>query len=131
MISEIRLPDRARDRAIAVPNRPGPTIAIDGRFTARLSQEWEIWGPMGGYIASTALRAAGATSPFDRPASFFCHYLGVARFEAVDIEPNGAAVAPTIRFRPGVESVWEYRTTPALISFAAFRLNLTLERQSI
>ena len=35
MISEIRLPDRARDRAIAVPNRPGPTIAIDGRFTAR------------------------------------------------------------------------------------------------
>src|SRR5947208_4995400 len=57
----------------------------DGRFTATLSREWEIWGPMGGYLASFALRAAGEVSPFDRPASFSCHYLGVASFDAVDI----------------------------------------------
>jgi len=57
----------------------------DGRFTARLSREWEIWGPMGGYLASFALRAAGALSPFARPASFSCHYLGVAAFDAIDI----------------------------------------------
>lgn len=54
----------------------------DAHFTAELSREWEIWGPMGGYIASFALRAAGAVSPFDRPASFFCHYLSVASFDA-------------------------------------------------
>jgi acyl-CoA thioesterase-2 len=57
----------------------------EGRFRAKLSREWEIWGPMGGYIASTALRAAGEVSPFDRPASFFCQYLGVADFDTVDI----------------------------------------------
>jgi acyl-CoA thioesterase len=58
----------------------------EGRYRAVLSRDWEIWGPMGGYIAAVALRAAGAESPFPRPASYFCHYLGVAAFEAVDIE---------------------------------------------
>lgn len=58
----------------------------EGRYTATLSDEWAIWGPMGGYIASVALRAAGAESPFARPASFTCHYLGVATFDTVDIE---------------------------------------------
>ena len=57
----------------------------DGRYRATLSADWEIWGPMGGYIASVALRAAGAESPFARPASFFCQYLGVAAFDAVDV----------------------------------------------
>src|SRR3546814_7413365 len=40
---------------------------------------------MGGYIASFALRAAGASSPHAHPAAFSCHYLGVARFEPIDI----------------------------------------------
>lgn len=58
----------------------------DGRYRATLSREWEIWGPMGGYVASFALRAAGAESSFTRPASFFCHYLGVAAFDEIDLE---------------------------------------------
>src|SRR3546814_9007649 len=57
----------------------------DGRYTATPSADWEIWGPMGGYIASFALRAAGASSPHAHPAAFSCHYLGVARFEPIDI----------------------------------------------
>ena len=57
----------------------------DGRYRGTLSREWEIWGPMGGYVASFALRAAAAESAFARPASFFCHYLGVAKFDAIDI----------------------------------------------
>ena len=28
----------------------------------RLSADWEIWGPMGGYVAACALRAAGAST---------------------------------------------------------------------
>ena len=47
--------------------------------------DWEIWGPCGGYVAALALRAAGAESPFARPASFFCHYLSVASFAPVDL----------------------------------------------
>jgi len=57
----------------------------DGHYRGTLSKEWEIWGPMGGYLASFAMRAAGAESSFAKPASFFCHYLGVAAFEAIDI----------------------------------------------
>ena len=58
----------------------------EGRYTALLSREWEIWGPNGGYVASIALRAAAAHAPFDRPATFTCHYLSVAGFDAVDLE---------------------------------------------
>jgi acyl-CoA thioesterase-2 len=50
-----------------------------------LQQDWEIWGPMGGYVAAVALRAAGLATPHPNPAAFSCHYLGVARFEPVDI----------------------------------------------
>jgi len=58
----------------------------DGRYTARLSKDWEIWGPNGGYVASIALRAAGAHSRFDRPATFSCHYLSTAAFDEVQLE---------------------------------------------
>ena len=54
-------------------------------FRANLSSDWEIWGPMGGYVASVALRAVAGVSPFARPASFFCQYLGVAAFDTVDV----------------------------------------------
>jgi acyl-CoA thioesterase-2 len=57
-----------------------------GRYTATMSRDWEIWGPNGGYVASCALRAAGAHSRFDQPASIVGHYLGVANFDTVEIE---------------------------------------------
>ncbi len=57
----------------------------EGRYTAVLSRDWEIWGPMGGYVAAVALRAAGAHSRFDRPASLVGHFLGVASFDEVQI----------------------------------------------
>jgi acyl-CoA thioesterase II len=56
-----------------------------GHYRAVLHDDWEIWGPEGGYVAAVALRAAGAASPFARPASFFCHYLSVAAFEPVEL----------------------------------------------
>jgi acyl-CoA thioesterase II len=58
----------------------------DGHYRARLSRDWEIWGPNGGYLAVIALRAAGARTSLRRPASFTCHYLGVANFDAVDLD---------------------------------------------
>ncbi|HWS45792.1 MAG TPA: acyl-CoA thioesterase domain-containing protein, partial [Acidimicrobiia bacterium] len=57
-----------------------------GRYTARLSRAWEIWGPNGGYLAAIALRAAGAHSRFDHPASIVGHFLGVARFDEVQLD---------------------------------------------
>ena len=62
-------------------------------------RDWEIWGPCGGYVAAIALRAAGAESPFARPASFFCHYLSVADFAPVDlvVTPLRSEAAPCWR----------------------------------
>jgi acyl-CoA thioesterase-2 len=70
--------------------------AGDGRFTAMVHPDWEIWGPCGGYVAALALRAAGAESPFARPASFFCHYLSVAAFAPVDLEVTPLRVGRTV-----------------------------------
>ncbi len=69
--------DLARDTAV----RP----CGDGRYEATLSPDWEIWGPMGGYVAACALRAAGASTERRRPVTFSCHYLSVARFGSIDL----------------------------------------------
>jgi acyl-CoA thioesterase-2 len=58
----------------------------DQRFRATLSEDWRIWGPSGGYVASIALRAAGEVAQVDRPVSFSGHFLGVAEFEAVEVD---------------------------------------------
>ena len=55
-----------------------------GLFRGRLSKDWEIWGPNGGYIASVAMRAAAAHAELPRPASFSCQYLAVGEFDDVD-----------------------------------------------
>ena len=71
-----------------------------GRYRAEIHRDWEIWGPNGGYLAAIALRAAGAEARISRPVSFAVHYLGVARFNAVDIEVevvHGGKRAESIR----------------------------------
>ncbi len=68
----------------------------DGRFTAMVHGDWEIWGPGGGYVAALALRAAGAESTLARPASFFCQYLSVAAFAPVDLTVTPLRVGRTV-----------------------------------
>jgi acyl-CoA thioesterase len=63
-----------------------PVPGREGRYTAELSRDWEIWGPNGGYLAVLALRAAGAEAAIPRPASFAGHFLRVADFAAVDVQ---------------------------------------------
>jgi hypothetical protein len=57
-----------------------------GRLRAELSPAWEVWGPVGGYVAAIALRALAAETELPRPASFHCDFLSVAKFGAVDLE---------------------------------------------
>jgi acyl-CoA thioesterase len=45
-----------------------------------------MWVPVGGYLASIALRAAQAETGMARPASLTCHYLAEAEFAPVDLE---------------------------------------------
>jgi acyl-CoA thioesterase II len=56
-----------------------------GDYSARLSEDWEIWGPNGGYLATIALRAAGMVAQIQRPASFYCHFLSSPAFDAVEL----------------------------------------------
>ena len=57
-----------------------------GRYTATLSDDWEIWGPNGGYIAAILLRAAGASTDLPVPASLAVHYLARGGFDEVQLE---------------------------------------------
>jgi acyl-CoA thioesterase II len=58
----------------------------DGRYVARLSDRWEIWGPNGGYLASIALRAAGLQAHIQQPRSLYCHFLSSPAFDAVQLD---------------------------------------------
>ena len=53
----------------------GPRCTRTGRSGVLAADMWP----------AIALRAAGAESPFARPASFFCHYLSVAAFAPVEL----------------------------------------------
>ena len=56
----------------------------DGVYRGTLSEDWRIWGPMGGYAASLALRAAAAeVEPGLRPASLSCQFFRPAEFGPV------------------------------------------------
>ena len=74
-------------------NDPAVCERGDGEYEATLSSDWEIWGPMGGYVAACALRGRGRVDTELRPAAFSCHYLSVARFGTVDIRVSTRSVA--------------------------------------
>jgi acyl-CoA thioesterase-2 len=56
------------------------------RFRAKLSEDWRIWGPNGGYLATIALRAVGRVARIPRPVSFAGHFLSVAEYAETDVE---------------------------------------------
>ena len=56
-----------------------------GEYTAFVSPAWEIWGPVGGYMATIALRAGAAEAKIQNPASIYVQFLRPARFDRVDI----------------------------------------------
>ena len=58
----------------------------EGEYRANISQDWEVWGPNGGYVAAVAMRAAGQEAAIKRPVAFSAHFLGRARFEQVELE---------------------------------------------
>src|SRR5688572_14163815 len=66
-------PDLARDLKL---NR-----IDDQRFSTVLSEQWNIFGPNGGYISSLAMCAAGQVATIKRPATLHVQYLRPGRFE--------------------------------------------------
>jgi len=83
-----------------------------GRYGAKLSADWNIWGPNGGYVASLALRAAGLATGRERPASIVAHFLGVADFDRVDLDvevlkASRFATSARVRMRQGDRPILE------------------------
>jgi acyl-CoA thioesterase-2 len=58
----------------------------NGHYRAALSADWEVWGPLGGYVAAIAQRAIGLETELRRPASISCQFLAMADFAEVDVE---------------------------------------------
>lgn len=58
------------------------------RVIAQIDPAWDIWGPCGGYLASIAMRAAGAAIVGHRPVTLSCQFLSRARHgeAVVDVE---------------------------------------------
>lgn len=100
-------------------------------FTAAISEEWAIWGPMGGYIASIALRAAGQHCERARPASINVNFLAAAQFAPVELRAETlrtTRVATCVRVvvtqqdRPVLEAtVWGSDATEGLDHHTARR----------
>lgn len=64
----------------------GESDGVRARYRGVLSQDWEIWGPNGGYLAVIALRAMGREAAIPRPVAFAAHFLGVGSFGPVELE---------------------------------------------
>lgn len=66
-------------------------VANSGKsYSAIIDPEWCIWGPIGGYVASIALRAVGLIAPVDhRPVTLTCQFLakGESGGAEVIVEP--------------------------------------------
>ncbi|MEM7020911.1 MAG: acyl-CoA thioesterase domain-containing protein, partial [Pseudomonadota bacterium] len=58
----------------------------DNQWEITLTKDWALWGPAGGYLAALALRAAKDSTEFTRPVSLSCHFLRVAKFEAIQLD---------------------------------------------
>lgn len=65
--------------------RVEPVPGEPGHYRSRLSPDWAVWGPNGGYVAAIALRAAMTHSRLPRPASLQCHFLAVGEFAPVHV----------------------------------------------
>lgn len=82
----------------------------DRRYTAKVSPDWRLWSPNGGYLATIALRAAGLESVGLRPASLTCSFLktpepGLVELTATPLRRSSRAHATHVVMTQGGEAV--------------------------
>lgn len=57
-----------------------PRMDEPGHFSCEICPSWDMWSAYGGYLSAIALNAAIASSRFERPATFQCHFLSPCTF---------------------------------------------------
>ena len=70
------------DTRVEVVDRPSDQGT---QLRAVLQPRWEVWGPLGGYVAAIALRALARASVFPRPVSCHVVFLSPAQFAPVEL----------------------------------------------
>ena len=56
------------------------TVLGPGQFTIEPHRDWSIWGPVGGYLAAIAIRAAAEVTSMERPASMHIQFHRTATY---------------------------------------------------
>jgi acyl-CoA thioesterase II len=51
----------------------------DGRYRGEVLADWRLIAPSGGIVSALILRAGVAASEFERPVTYYCHYLNPAK----------------------------------------------------
>jgi Thioesterase-like superfamily len=92
-----------------------------GRYQARLSEDWEIWGPNGGYLAAIALRAGGEVAEIERPASFYCHFLSSPAFDVLHPTSPPFSFWENVERRPVDQSTTDEPQAPLVRAWVRFR----------
>lgn len=78
--------------------------ANGSNLSAEIDPEWSIWGPIGGYIAAIAVRAAGlAAPPGHRPVTLTCQYLSRAEAGPISIQVETLKTGSTAFFNVRLE----------------------------
>jgi hypothetical protein len=95
------------------------------RFGAQVSPDWALWGPVGGYLACLALRAAGEVTAATRPASISCQFVSRASFGPAELDvvvqrSSPLAESITVVLRQGTRpvlsaQVWAVSTTGSTV----------------
>lgn len=71
------------------------TAKGDGVYGATIREDWEMWGPLGGYVAALALQAIGRENLFARPVSFSCEFAERASFGPAQVVVRSLRTGPT------------------------------------
>lgn len=57
----------------------------DGSYRGEVLADWRLVAPSGGIVSALILRAGVAASQFDRPVTYYCHYLNPAEEGQLDL----------------------------------------------
>jgi acyl-CoA thioesterase len=79
------LPDNNKRETMTDFEQATAIEGADGRYTARLSDDWCVWSAAGGYLIAVALRAAGREATFPEPLSLSCHFLAAPKLDLVQL----------------------------------------------
>ena len=102
--------------------RASAVIETADGLTANIDPDWMIWGPVGGYVAAIALRAAAIKAPVGhRPVTLSCQFIGRGAEGPTKIEVD--------QVRSGSTSLFDVRLSQGSKPFLTAQIWTTAKTQ--